>query len=79
MPGRADAKRALKRAIIAVVARPLRCELCDEVLTNAAPIVSRGQLLLVGLDRELVAVDFTAQNRLVFRHARAGACRARRP
>jgi hypothetical protein len=79
VPGRAAAKRALKHAIIAVAGRPLRCELCDEVLTTAAPIVFRGQLLLVGLEREFVAVDFTAMNRLVFRHAQAGACRARRP
>jgi hypothetical protein len=49
------------------------------VLTTAAPIVFRGQLLLVGLEREFVAVDFTTMNRLVFRHAQAGACRARRP
>jgi hypothetical protein len=77
--GQAAAKRALKRAIIAVAGRPLRCELCDAVLTTAAPIVFRGQLLLVGLEREFVAVDFTAMNRLVFRHAQVGACRARRP
>ena len=51
VPGRAAAKRALKRAIIAVAGLPLRCELCDEVLTTAAPIVVRGQLLLVGLER----------------------------
>jgi hypothetical protein len=74
-----DAKRILKRAIIAVAGRPLRCEVCDEVLTTAAPIVFRGRLLLVGLERELVAVDFTTRNRLVFRHARAGACAGRRP
>jgi hypothetical protein len=79
VPGRAAAKRALKRAFIAVAGRPLRCELCDEVLTTAAPIVFRGRLLLVGLEREFVAVDFTTRNRLVFRHARAGACGARRP
>jgi hypothetical protein len=79
VPGRVDAKRALKRAIIAVAGRPLRCELCDEVLTTAAPIVFRGRLLLVGLEREFVAVDFTTVNRLVFRHARAGACAGRRP
>jgi hypothetical protein len=79
VPDRTDAKRILKRAIIAVAGRPLRCELCGEVLTTAAPIVIGGRLLVVGLERELVAVDFATRNRLVFRHARAGACRARRP
>jgi hypothetical protein len=76
--GRAGAKQAVKRAIVAVAGRPLRCELCGEVLTTAAPIVVGGRLLLVGLEREFVAVDFTTMNRLVFRHARAGDCSARR-
>jgi hypothetical protein len=38
-----------------------------------------GRLLLVGLEQEFVAVDFTTKNRLAFRHARAGECSARRP
>ena len=77
MAARDGAKKVIKRALLAVLGRPLRCELCDEVLATAAPFVWKGQLVLVGAEQEFVAVDFASMNRLVFRHAQAGACRAR--
>jgi hypothetical protein len=74
---RDGAKQAIKRALLAVVGRRLRCELCGEVLAKAAPFVWKGQLVLVGVEQEFVAVEFGSMNRLVFRHAQAGACRRR--
>ena len=78
MSARYGAKRVIKRVMLAVVGRRLRCELCGEVLATAAPFVWKGQLVLVGVEQEFVAVDFGAMNRIVFRHAQAGSCPARR-
>jgi hypothetical protein len=68
-----------KRVILGICGRRLRCELCDEVLVTAAPIIWRGELKLIGAERMLIAVDFASMNRLTFRHAEAGACPAQRP
>jgi len=74
-----ELKQRVKRAILAVCGRRVRCELCHEVLVTAAPIIWKGEVRLIGAEKEVVAVDFASMNRLVFRHAEAGACAAQRP
>ncbi len=76
---RDEVKRKLKLAVVAVAGRPIRCEVCDEVMVKAIPIIWKGDVKLIGAEAGLVAVDFASMNRLVFRHVEAGACPARRP
>ena len=71
-------KPAVKRLALSVFGRRLRCELCDEVLVTAAPIIWKGQVKLIGAEGSFIAVDFASMNRLAFRHAEAGACAAQR-
>jgi hypothetical protein len=67
-------KSAVKRIVLAVFGRPVRCERCGATLFRALPFVSRGRLKLSGAEYALVRVDFDSMNRLVFEHARAGDC-----
>lgn len=70
-------KAAVKRALGAV-GRPVRCELCGEVLFTAVPMIRRGRVKLVGAEQALVRVDFATMNELVYRHAEPAACPAQR-
>lgn len=69
-------KQAVKRALIASLGRPVRCELCGEVLFRAVPIVRSGRVKLVGAEYALVRVDFASMNHLSFRHVEADRCSA---
>jgi len=67
-------KSAVKRILLAVFGRPIRCERCGVTLFRAVPYVSGGRLKVSGAEHEFVAVDFDSMNHLVFRHAAAGPC-----
>jgi hypothetical protein len=67
-------RSAVKRVVIAVFGRPVRCERCGATLFRAVPFVSRGRLKVSGAELEFVAVDFDSMNHLAFRHAAAGVC-----
>lgn len=76
---RDDVKRRIKLSAIALVGRPIRCEVCDEILVKAIPIIWKGEVKVIGAEAGLVAVDFASMNRLVFRHVEVAACQAPRP
>ncbi|MGK2937808.1 MAG: hypothetical protein ACSLFR_08395 [Solirubrobacteraceae bacterium] len=76
---RDEVKRTVKLAVVAIAGRPIRCEVCGEVMVKAIPIIWKGDVKLIGAEAGLVAVDFASMNRLVFRHVEVGACAARRP
>lgn len=71
-------KRALKRPLLRVLGREVRCELCGEPLFRAQPFVSGGRVKLQGAEDALVRVDFDSMNSLVFRHVEAERCPALR-
>lgn len=67
-------KQAVKRALIASLGRPVRCELCGEVLFRGLPIVRGGRVKLIGAEYALIRVDFASMNHLSFRHVEADRC-----
>jgi len=71
-------KRALKRTLLALLGRPVRCERCGGELFRAIPVIHRGALKLQGAEGALVRVDFDSMNHLVFRHVEADRCPALR-
>jgi hypothetical protein len=71
-------KRALKRLVLRVFGREVRCELCGGPLFRARPFVSSGRVKLQGAEDALVRVDFDSMNTLVFRHVEAEHCPALR-
>lgn len=78
MSSAAERKLHVKRAVVGAVGRPIRCELCGELLVKAIPVIWKGEVKLIGAEEALVAVDFASMNRLVFRHVEAGDCPAQR-
>lgn len=71
-------QQAVKRVILAVLGRPVRCEECGEPLFTGLPILWRGEVRLIGAERARVRVDFASMNRLVFAHALPDECPAQR-
>jgi hypothetical protein len=71
-------KRTAKR-VLSALGRPVRCELCGEILFTSVPIIWKGRVKLPGAEQVLVRVDFDSMNRLVFRHLEAERCAAQRP
>jgi hypothetical protein len=69
-------KSAIKRVVLTVFGRPVRCERCGATLFRAIPLVARGRLKLSGAEYALVRVDFDSMNHLVFSHVESGSCRA---
>lgn len=73
-------RRRLKRALLRVAGRPVRCELCGEPLFRALPVATGGRIKVQGAEHALVRVEFASMNHLVFRHLEADRCPAlRRP
>ncbi len=73
-PYHACVKSAVKRIVLAVFGRPVRCERCGAPLFRAIPFVSRGRVKLSGAEHALVRVDFDSMNHLVFSHVEVGDC-----
>jgi hypothetical protein len=69
-------KPLVKRAVLTLLGRPVRCERCGEPLFRAIPFVWRGNLKLSGAEHALVRVEFDSMNRLVFSHVEADRCSA---
>ena len=69
--------RRLRTRVVAHVGRPVRCEVCDEVLFRGVAIVWRGRLHLLGAESALVRADWDKMNRMAFRHVETDACRPR--
>lgn len=72
----APVKQAVKRALIASLGRPIRCELCGEVLFRAVPVIRAGRVKLIGAEYALVRVEFASMNHLSFRHVEHDRCPA---
>ncbi len=71
-------RRKLKRLLLRVGGREVRCELCGQPLFRARPFVTGGRVKLQGAEDALVAVEFDSMNTLVFRHVEADRCPALR-
>jgi hypothetical protein len=69
----------LKRILLTILGRPVRCERCGATLFRALPFVSRGRVKLSGAEYALVRVDFDSMNRLVFSHVEVDRCRPSDP
>ncbi len=68
-------RSGLVSSALAVLGRPVRCELCGRVLFKGLPFVWHGGLKLFGAERAFVRADWDTQNRLVFQHVEAERCR----
>lgn len=68
----------LRRAV-AARGPVVRCEACGGALFRGLPVVSRGQVKLLGADDALVRVDFATTSRLGFRHVDLSDCRRGAP
>lgn len=66
------------RRMVLLGGRPVRCELCGEVLFTGRPIIWRGRVKVLGAEQALVRADFASMNELAFRHVDVDACPAPR-
>lgn len=69
--------RPLRRAraqFVRAVGRPVRCEVCGQVLFHGLPFIWRGRLKLLGAESVLVRADWDKMNRLTFRHVEQDRC-----
>jgi hypothetical protein len=66
-------RQELKTRLLAR-ARPIRCEVCGEVLFRGLPVPWRGGVKLFGAEYALVRVDWSSMNELVFRHVETDQC-----
>jgi glycosyltransferase involved in cell wall biosynthesis len=67
--------RQARTKMTEAVGRPLRCEVCDEVLFTGIPFIWRGRLKLLGAESAWVRVDWDKMNRMTFRHAELDQCK----
>ena len=66
--------RRLRSRLIRVLGRPVRCEVCGNVLFTGIPFLWRGRLKLLGAETARVRVDWDKMNRLTFRHIEIDRC-----
>ncbi|MGH2914377.1 MAG: hypothetical protein ACRDMX_05270, partial [Solirubrobacteraceae bacterium] len=69
--------RPLRRAraeLTNALGRPIRCEVCGEILFRGIPFVWGGRLKLLGAETVRVRCDWDKMNRLSFRHVEADRC-----
>jgi hypothetical protein len=59
------------------VGRPVRCEVCGEVLFRGLPFIWRGRLKLLGAETAQVRADWDKMNRMTFRHVETDRCSSR--
>jgi hypothetical protein len=69
--------RNARTKLVETFGRPVRCEVCGEVLFRALPLVARGRLKLLGAESTLVRADWDKMNRMTFRHLESDRCRPR--
>jgi GT2 family glycosyltransferase len=55
--------------------RPVRCEICGQILFRGLPFIWRGRLKLLGAETALVRADWDKMNRMTFRHVESDRCR----
>jgi glycosyltransferase involved in cell wall biosynthesis len=67
--------RNARTMMIDKIGRPVRCEVCGEVLFRGLPLVTAGRLKLLGAEQAQVRVDWDKMNRLTFRHVERDRCR----
>ena len=68
------ARRRIRRAVLAVVGRPVHCASCGRRLFVALPFTWRGTLRIIGAKGCNVRVSFDKEDSLQFRHLELDAC-----
>ena len=66
--------RRIRTRILARTGRPVRCEVCGEVLFRGYAMIWRGRLKLLGSESSLIRADWDKMNRLTFRHVESDRC-----
>jgi GT2 family glycosyltransferase len=66
--------RQMRAGIVDKLGRPVRCEICGQVLFRGLPVVWGGRLKVLGAERILVRVDWDKMNRMSFRHVERDRC-----
>jgi len=66
--------REARTKLIKRVGRPLRCEVCGQVLFRGLPFIWRGRLKLLGAEGARVRADWDKKNRMTFRHVERDRC-----
>lgn len=66
--------RQARTQLTFALGRPVRCEVCGEVLFRGIPVVWRGRLKLFGAESARVRVDWDKMNRMTFRHVDLDRC-----
>jgi GT2 family glycosyltransferase len=67
--------REMRAKLVRLVGRPVRCEVCGEVLFRGLPFIWRGKLKLLGAESALVRADWDKMNRIALRHVESQDCR----
>jgi glycosyltransferase involved in cell wall biosynthesis len=67
--------RGARGTLVERIGRPVRCEVCGEVLFRGLPFVWRGRLKVLGAERRLVRADWDKMNRMTFRHVERDRCK----
>jgi hypothetical protein len=71
--------RLARTRLIGRVGRPVRCEVCGEVLFRGLPFIWRGRLKLLGVESAQVRTDWDKMNRMTFRHVERARCKLQAP
>jgi hypothetical protein len=66
--------RGVRTQLLASTGRPIRCEVCGQVLFRGFAFIWRGRLKLLGAESTLVRSDWDKMNRLTFRHVETDKC-----
>lgn len=69
--------RRLRTRLLRAIGRPVRCEVCGEVLFRGLPFIWRGRLKLFGAESTSVRADWDKMNRMTFRHVEMDRCGSR--
>ncbi len=66
--------RAIRTRVVRRAGRPIRCEVCGEVLFRGCAFIWGGRLTVLGAENALVRADWDKMNRLTFRHVESNHC-----
>jgi GT2 family glycosyltransferase len=66
--------RSARTEMLANLGRPIRCEVCGQVLFRGFPVIWRGKLKFLGAEAALVRADWDKMNRMTFRHVQSDRC-----
>lgn len=69
--------RDVRTRLTVALGRPVRCEVCGQVLFRGVPVIWRGRLKIFGAESEAVRADWDKMNRMVFRHLDVERCTRR--